>query len=579
MENKGEIVKLRKENEALKKLCENYQAILAEDRQGIWEWDLKNDVYRIVAFSKEGFNYDFSGDITISKWKSSLHPEDRENAVDKLEGYLRKNKEIYENTYRMRTQDGDYRWVLSKGIAIMDEKDNVIKLKGFHQDISAKIELEEKLHKLAYYDPLTKLPNKEKLHIEFKKLIENKDGKVSKDMAFLFIDIDNLGYINNFLGYEEGNNIIKIFSEYLCSRYRNHLVSRVSADEFIVIYIFDGDLKEVETEMDVLLKEIGKVKIIDNPYIRVSVSVGVSIYKKHGLDFYDLFKNADIALHCAKNSGKDRYQLYHENMELRVYNNVNLVNQLRVGIEKQEFQMYYQPVVNARTGVLAGLEALIRWRHTINGFISPDKFIPIAEESGIMASLEKWIIEEVFKQVKVWVLKGDMPLFVSINLSSKGIIESNMVEFLAEMLEKYQISARKIQFEVTETAMIKSIEQSLLTLEKLGEMGFDLSLDDFGTGYSSLNYLKTLPVSKVKLDKSFIDGVTKSNKDQFMVKSIIALSHSFGLKVIAEGVEKENQVEILKEMECDYIQGYYYGKPLPVDGIEEWIRKNYTRKK
>lgn len=438
------------------------------------------------------------------------------------------------------------------------------------------IELEKKLHYVTYYDSLTKLFNKEKIHLSFKNLV--KDDFFCSDIAFFFIDIDNFGYINSVLGYQEGNSIIKKFSEILKSRYDKHYIARLSADEFLILYLFDNNEINLEEELSDFVRGIRDMSFSDRCDINLTISIGVSIYKKHGSDFYDLIKNADTALFCAKANGKDRYEIYKNQMEINVFDNVDLINQIKVGLKKDEFEMYYQPIISTDTETLAGLEALIRWNHNINGFIPPDRFIPIAEEYGMMLQIERWVIESVFYQVEKWVDMGDIPIFVSINLSSKGLLENNLVEFLTQMLDKYRVEPEKIQFEVTETSMISNLEASVHILDDLRKIGFKLALDDFGVGYSSLNYLKNLPINKVKLDKSLIDNIVKDNKERLLTKALIEMSHYIDLEVVAEGIEMQEQVELLSALNCDYIQGYYYGRPSPKEQINKWIKDYYLEK-
>ena len=434
--------------------------------------------------------------------------------------------------------------------------------------------METKLFNLAYYDSLTRLPNKEMLIKDFNKVIKYSlsDGEIK--LAFFLIDIDNFGYINSFLGYEEGNIVIKRFAEFLLTRYPDDLVSRVNADEFLVLYKYKSSLSNIEIETKKLLQTIRDYNFINEYEVKLTASIGVSVYKNHGEGFYDLLKNADIALYSAKKCGKDSFKIYQEYMESNVFHYVELDNQIRLGLLKKEFQMYYQPIVDVQTGFVAGLEALIRWNHGKKGYVAPGEFLHIAEETGRIVILEQWIIEDVFKQAKAWCNKGEISIFISINLSPKGLIQNNLDEFLDKMLKKYKVNPKIIKFEVTETAMIEDVSNSIHLLNTLVEKGFNVSLDDFGTGYSSLNYLRNLPITEVKLDKSFIDSILERKKDMILVESIIKLCHKFNLKVIAEGVEFEEQVRLLKNMGCDYIQGYYYGKPMNVIDTEDWIRKN-----
>jgi EAL domain-containing protein (putative c-di-GMP-specific phosphodiesterase class I) len=241
-----------------------------------------------------------------------------------------------------------------------------------------------------------------------------------------------------------------------------------------------------------------------------------------------------------------------------------MINQLRIAIERNEFVVYFQPIVCAKAEKISGYEALVRWIHPHRGMISPGQFIPIAEASGQMIEIEQLIIEECFKSLKLLMNINPQMKYVSINLSARGIIERNIVKFLENLLLKYNLDPKFIEFEVTESSLLNNIERTVEVLDRIKEMGFKLSLDDFGTGFSSLNYLKNLPLDKVKLDKSFIDNIETDERDHLMVKSIIELSHRLGLLVVGEGVETKNQRDLLYILECDFIQGFYYGRPEPI---------------
>lgn len=568
---------LKKENEELKKICERYKLVIEGSNDGIWEWDVEKDIYKVSSKDRESFDYNIHVEnFTLENWKNAIHPDDSEKAVFILEDFLDGHADFYENIYRMQNKNGDYRWVLSKGKGIKNEKGKVICIAGSHTDITDKIEMEKKLYNLAYSDYLTKLSNREMLFKDFKNLVKNDLGE--KEVSIFYIDIDEFGYINNTLGYDEGNRLIKKTAEFLASRYGNkHYIARVSADEFLIMYIKDKNDKIIEMELEELIKDIKNKKFFENHEIILTVSIGTAIYKEHGTDFFDLIRKADTALYSAKKNGKDQYKIYSPEMGDKVYSNIDLINQIRIGMEKDEFEMYYQPVFESKTDKPAGFEALIRWNHPFRGFIPPLEFIPVAEASGQMIALEKWIFTEVFSQVKKWVDKGDMPLFVSINLSAKGLIENNIVEFLGELLTEYKISPGKIEFEVTETAMINNMEQTMETLTKIRNLGFGISLDDFGKGYSSLNYLKRLPINKVKLDKDFIEDI-ENQRDQFLIKSIINLSQDLGLSVVAEGVEAVREKNLLEDLNCNFIQGFLLAKPQSVSSIEAWIRDVYKIK-
>lgn len=569
---------LKRDKEYLEKKCERYKLVLEGSNDGVWDFDVEEDKYHLYIKDVEGCEYSMRYQIfRIDDWKEKIHPDDRENAYKVLEEFISSGKRFYENTYRVLTKKGYYKWIKSKGMAQFDEKNKIVHIAGSNTDVSEQIEMQNNLYNLAYYDKLTGLANKENIKTIFNNLISNENENAN--IAFVYLDIDDLSYINNTLGYSTGDDLIKNVSSFLIERYAHkHHIARINADEFLLLYVNYKSLDIFEDEISSLLSEIKNTKFLEGTDVSISVSVGISIYRVHGHGFFELLKCSDTALYFAKKNGKDQYRLYDASMAKSVYNTVDLINQIRVGIEKKEFQMYYQPIMDAKKGFFVGLEALVRWIHSKRGMISPAEFIPVAESSGQIKSLEKWIIQEVFRQVKEWEEYMDFPIFVSINLSARGLIEKNLLEYLSQLLEIYSIKPDHIEFEVTETAVLHNIEHSMKVLSELKDMGFKISLDDFGTGYSSLNYLKNLPIDKVKLDRSFVENIDRNNKDQLLVQSIIELSHRMELEVVGEGVETHSQNELLWALGCDYIQGYYHGKPQDASLIDKDLKELCKKK-
>ncbi|MGL5258004.1 MAG: bifunctional diguanylate cyclase/phosphodiesterase [Proteocatella sp.] len=569
--------KIKQEKEYLEKKCERYRLALEGSNDGIWNFEVVENKYHLYIKDGEGFEYNIRYQIfNMEEWKLKIHPDDRENAYRIFKEFILSGRVFYENTYRVLTKKGYYKWIKSKGIAQFDKDNSIIRIAGSNTDVSEHIEMQNDLYNLAYYDKLTGLSNKENIKTTFNDMVSN-EGE-NKNIAFIYLDIDDLSYINNTVGYSNGDELIKNVSTFFVDRFKNSgHVARMNADEFLLLYADYKDIEALETEILNLLSDIKNVKFLKGHDITISISAGVALYRVHGHGFFELLKCSDTALYFAKKNGKDQCRLYDSSMGKSVYNTVDLINQIRVGIEKNEFQMYYQPIMDAKKGFFVGLEALVRWVHSKRGMISPAEFIPVAESSGQIKGLEKWIIHEVFKQVKTWEEYMDFPIFVSINLSARGIIEKNLTEYLKELLAVYGIKPKHIEFEVTETAVLHNIEHSMRVLSDLKHMGFKISLDDFGTGYSSLNYLKNLPIDKVKLDRSFVENIDKNNKDQLLVQSIIELSHRMELEVVGEGVETSSQNELLWELGCDYIQGYYHGKPQQASLINEGL-KNMCQK-
>ena len=540
-----------------------FKMMLEGAKDGLWFWDIEKDIYR-VTFQNTGIMPESvkPGEESIKLWKSLVHPEDIELVEENIENFLKHREGIYENTYRVKGKNNKYHWIYSRGVGKTDEEGNIIQLAGSHTDITQQVELNDKLYRMAYYDTLTKLPNGEKARNHFTDILNSQGKEKKPSIAFIYVDIDHFSYINNTRGYEEGNQVLREMADFLRQFLGTKVfLARVSADEFIII------IKNFATEITLgekiqkYTKAFGESKFGSEKDLSLTCSVGVAIYPKNGADYDTLIQRANIALYSAKRNGKNQCMFYQEEMSQKAYRLIDQMQQIKKGIENEEFHMVYQPIVDTTRGMIQGLEALIRWNHPFRGFVSPGEFIPIAEESKQIVPIERWILEEVYRQCAEWKEEGIMPEFVSINLSGRGLIETNLIETLTDLGEKYGIAPKEIELEITETAVMNCMTRAVEVLAKLKALGFRLALDDFGTGYSSLNYLNQLPFDRVKLDRSFINDIDQSERQQFIVKAIITLCHNLETEVIAEGVERQTQQKILKTMHCDYIQGYLYGRP------------------
>ncbi|WP_169337706.1 putative bifunctional diguanylate cyclase/phosphodiesterase [Proteocatella sphenisci] len=569
------IAKLTRENDILKRDTERYRLLLEGSQESVWEWDLERGIYNFYTDRTDFQHMNATeSEMAVDLWSKHIHPGDHDDFVDDLQLFIKSSKKHYEKTFRVKNDSGEYRWIKARGAARHDESGQVVLFAGSVLDITDSVDMERNLIRLAYYDKLTGLPNKEKIKDDFGKIIAEKE--CDEYIAFVHINIDNLSYINNTFGYSAGDEMIRRFSGFLSGYFvQGHCLSRVNADEFLIIYRDFGNIEDLERDMDTFFTAVRNEKLLMHSEIKTSISAGISVHGVHGETFFDLLKCSDVALYYCKNNGKDQFRIYDSNTGKKLYTTIDLINQIRIGLEKNEFQMHYQPIVSSKTGKLVGIEALARWYHSKRGVISPGEFIVAAENSGQIKTLERWIIEDVFKQIEAWRHLEEMDIFVSINLSAKGLIENDLITYLEAILEKYIVNPEKIEFEVTETALMNNIDQSMTMLNKLKKMGFKLALDDFGTGYSSLNYLKNIPIDKVKLDRSFVENIDRNTKDQLLVKSIIELSHRMELEVVGEGVETHFQNTLLGTFGCDYIQGYFHGRPQDKNQINTWIKQNY----
>jgi diguanylate cyclase (GGDEF)-like protein/PAS domain S-box-containing protein len=462
---------------------------------------------------------------------------------------------------------------------LKNENGEVIGVIGFSQDITQKKEIEKKLQKQtellnhqAYHDHLTNLPNRMLFDDRLIQSIANAK-RHNESFALLFIDLDNFKEINDTLGHHIGDKVLQLVSKKLstCVRVEDSL-SRLGGDEFTIIL---QNIKMPTAAADVaqkLIDIINKKLMINNYEIYLSASIGISIYPKDSSDKNDMIKFADSAMYKAKENGKNNYQFYSATMTTIAFEKVTLQNSMRTAIINQEFVVYYQPQINAKKGVITGMEALVRWQHPSIGLIAPIKFIPLAEESGFIVHLDNYVMKQAMIDFVSWYKMGLNPGILSLNLSIKQLANNDFIHYLTTTSKETGFNLNWLEFEITETQMMQDPLASIEKLNIISDMGIEIAIDDFGTGYSSLAYLKRLPVDKLKIDKSFVDGLPEDEEDCAISKAVIALAKSLNLKIIAEGVESIEQQEFLLQNGCDHIQGYYHSKPLPKMEIEYFLQ-------
>ena len=431
-------------------------------------------------------------------------------------------------------------------------------------------ELEDKklhLDYLAHHDQLTGLPNR-LLFLDRLKQAMHKAERNKERLALLFIDLDRFKHINDSLGHLVGDEVLKIVALRLQAYVRKEdTISRLGGDEFTIL------LEELHTPTDaaaIAQKFIGLFKqpfIVGDNEFYLSSSIGISIYPDNGAQAEDLLRNADAAMYKAKEQGRNNFQFYTEDMTARALQHVLMENNLRRSIELHEFQLHYQPFVNLHSAEIVGLEALVRWDHPTLGLIQPNDFIPLAEETGLIVALGEWVLASACAQVAAWYGAGLNPGRVAVNLSGNQLQHAGLVEVVTQTLKDTGCKAEWLELEVSEGFYMQEAERSTAVLKQLQALGIELAIDDFGTGYSSLAYLKKLPISKLKIDKSFVRDLPQDADDAAIARAVIALARSMKLKVIAEGVETEEQLAFLKNEGCDEIQGFLYARPMTADKL------------
>jgi len=434
------------------------------------------------------------------------------------------------------------------------------------------IEKEERLNYLAYYDVLTGLPNRNLLNDRLAQAI-SLSKRTGRCTAVAFIDLDHFKLINDSLGHNAGDHLLKLVSRRLADCLRDgDTIARLGGDEFVMVLPDQIDMDATTQIMQRILASASDPIDSGDREFNTACSIGVALYPQDGQDVETLLKHADAAMYRAKESGRNTFQFYAEEMNAKINERLLIEGKLRRAIERQELFLNYQPQVDLRTGKIIGTEALIRWQNPELGLVSPTRFIPLAEESDLILSIGEWVMRKACAQNKAWHDMGLPAVTISVNVSSQQFRQITLPEITAAALNDARLQSRYLNLELTESVVMKNVTEIIIMMRKFQSMGVELSIDDFGTGYSSLSYLKRFPVSRLKIDKSFVRDIATDPDDAAIAEAVISLGHSLGLKVIAEGVETGEQLAFLRARGCDEVQGYYYSKPTDSDGICALLR-------
>lgn len=426
----------------------------------------------------------------------------------------------------------------------------------------------------AQFDLLTGLPNRTLFTDRFNQTLSEAKRNNGK-FALLFLDLDRFKNVNDALGHDAGDLLLKEAATRLksCVRRSSDTVARLGGDEFTTILTCNITSNSAAIVAQKIIDAIAQPFNLNGIECTVGVSIGISLYPSDSDNVESLMKDADIAMYQAKNSGRNNYQFYSPSMNIKALDRLRLEGDLRKAIQRDELILYYQPQLDINTKKIIGSEALIRWNRINTGLVSPDDFIPIAEETGIITQIGEWVIRNACKQHNVWQKTGISSLSMSINISAKQFRQENFVELIAKLLDETGMSPDCLELEYTESCIMENADIAITMMNKLKEMHVRLSIDNFGTGSFSLKMIKHLPIDKIKIDKSFVQDVTNNTKDTAIVKAIIAMAHSLKLKVIAEGVETNEQFELLKSLNCNEVQGFLFSKPVPADEFKELLSR------
>lgn len=451
--------------------------------------------------------------------------------------------------------------------AVKNAQGEVTNYIGISADITERKEASERIQFLAHYDALTSLPNRVLLLDQLAQAI-NTARRDKRRIALLFLDLDRFKTINNSLGHEAGDEVLRQVGGRIGNSIRMiETAARLGGDEFMVLLTDAPDVKVVAAAAQELLDTIAdKEYVVGEHELKITASVGITIFPDDGDDGASLVKNAEMAMYRAKELGRNAYRFFTQDMNAFAFEHLFMENSLRRGLERREFRLHYQPQIDAATGDVVGCEALVRWLHPDEGLVPPGKFIMLAEETGLIVPLGEWVLREACAQNREWQEEGFPAVPVAVNLSAVQFRQKELLEMIRSVLADTGLPPQYLELEITESVAMKNAESTIKALKELKEIGVRLSIDDFGTGYSSLSYLKRFPIDKIKIDRSFVRDITSDPDDAAITGAIISMAKSLKLKVIAEGVENGEQLAFMRERGCDEIQGYYFSKPLtPVD--------------
>lgn len=562
----------KRAQEGLKESEERYALAARGANDGLWDWNLATNVIYFSARWKAMLGC--QEDEIVDKpeeWFDRIHESDRERVKEEMAAHQKGLTPHFESEHRMRHKDGTFRWMLSRGVAIRDDAGKPVRMAGSQTDIT-----EGKVS-----DPLTSLPNRLLFLDRLGRLMRHSKRHPERLFAVLFMDLDGFKMINDSMGHFVGDQLLLGVSKRLenCLRdsdtiarigQQTFTLARMGGDEFTVLL---DDIKEpgdANRAAERIMKELAAPFVVGGKEVFTSTSIGIALSSPSYQQPEEIMRDADTAMYRAKSMGKSRYEVFDADMRASVMARLELETDLRRALERGELQNYYQPIVFLDNGEITGFESLLRWNHPTRGMLSPDKFIAVAEDTGLIRELGWWSLTEACRRLKSWKtnLGPGRDLFMSVNLSIKQFMQPNLVENIAALLREMELPAKSLKLEITESTVMEDPAAAVEMLQQMKGLGIRLAIDDFGTGYSSLSYLHRFPLDTLKIDRSFISGESDGMNGMQIARTVMPLAKNLRLDVVAEGVETAEQVQELRKLECKYAQGFYFSKPLSPEEAE-----------
>ncbi len=562
----------RKQTEAALRASEaRFEIVARATNDAIWDWDLVTDQVWRSEGCQTLFGYRVDEIIGhISWWNERIHPEDKERVISGIHAVIDRSEAFWSDEYRFRRSDATYSCIIDRAYVVHDHKGKPIRMIGGMMDISDRKRAEEQLRYNAFYDALTGLPNRILFMDRLQQTIERVKRRKNYLFAVLFLDLDRFKVINDSLGHNIGDQLLIAFSRRLEACLRSvDTFARLGGDEFVILLEDITNISDATHVAERIRQELTLPFNLGRHEIFTTTSIGIALSTTAYNQPEDLLRDADIAMYRAKALGKARYAIFDPVMHTQALTLLQLENDLRRAVERQEFQIYYQPIVELLTGKIIGFEALLRWQHPSQGLVLPAAFIPVAEETGLIVPIGYWVLRSACRQIRLWQERFAKPLTISVNLSGKQFSQPDLIAQIDQILQETDLDARSLNLEITESMIMENYATT--TLSQLRDLGVELSIDDFGTGYSSLGRLHHFPINILKIDRSFVSGMGISETNLEIIQAIVTLAHQLGMAVITEGVETKEQLAQLRNLQCEYAQGYFFSRPLDSKVAEELI--------
>jgi diguanylate cyclase (GGDEF)-like protein/PAS domain S-box-containing protein len=574
----GQFVRRKQAEDVLRESEERFRSLTMLSSDMYWEQD---EEFRFTSFSGIGSaraNIRGLPHIGKKRWEQN-YINMTADAWTEHRALLEAHKPFRDMELCRVDESGDKIWINISGEPVFDQSDRFKGYRGVGKNITERKQDEERIQYLASHDALTALPNRTMFSEVLNLAIQNA-RRYRRNFAVLFIDLDRFKNINDTLGHEAGDKLLLEMGLRLTQMVRtSDVVARLGGDEFVVLIPEVGEAKQVETVARKILSALIKPIFIQGQECRVTASIGICMYPSDAQDEQALMKNADIAMYRAKDDGKNTYKFYSEETNIHSFERMAMETSLRRGLERNEFFLHYQAKLDLRTGKITGVEALVRWQHPDLGTVPPGQFIPLAEETGLIVPIGKWVLNTACTQNVAWQRAGLPPLLMAVNLSARQFADEELLSDIAGALENSGMKSELLELELTESMVMQNTDRAGEVLADIKRMGVRLAIDDFGVGYSSLAHLKRFPIDTLKVDQSFIRDIPRDLEDMAITKAIIAMGNSLNLTVVAEGVETLEQETFLRDHDCDETQGYYFSKPITHDQFATLLRKRIDSSK